>query len=300
MDRRFDDTVEGDVGAGGGLPRADRGLLSRLETFVQPFAASLREPEQHRHTVEYMTGLLSKLEHKTGEGIAYLHDQERRASRSSSARSPGTMRPCSRRWPTQVGEDLGEPDGVIVFDPSAFAKKGTKSVGVARQWCGRLGKVENCQVGIYMAYASREGTCAGQYTSLSPRRNGRRTGARRKAAGVPKGIKFRTRHELALEMLDEHGAAVAARLGRRRRRDGPSREFSPGIAGPWRALPAGGALEHADPRPRRAAAGILGARAASQEPVHAAWIAGARRCRRPPGRRSRSATARRGRWWSRS
>ena len=47
----------------------------------------------------------------------------------------------------QVGQDLGEPDGVIVFDPSAFAKKGTKSVGVIRQWCGRLGKVENCQVG---------------------------------------------------------------------------------------------------------------------------------------------------------
>ena len=44
---------------------------------------------------------------------------------------------------------------MIVFDPSAFAKKGTKSVGVARQWCGRLGKVENCQVGIYMAYVSR-------------------------------------------------------------------------------------------------------------------------------------------------
>ena len=54
----------------------------------------------------------------------------------------------------QVGDDLGEADGVIVFDPSAFAKKGTQSVGVARQWCGRLGKVENCQVGIYMAYVS--------------------------------------------------------------------------------------------------------------------------------------------------
>ena len=44
---------------------------------------------------------------------------------------------------------------MIVFDPSAFAKKGAKSVGVARQWCGRLGKVENCQVGVYMGYVSR-------------------------------------------------------------------------------------------------------------------------------------------------
>ena len=45
---------------------------------------------------------------------------------------------------TQVGQELGEPDGVIVFDPSGFPKKGTKSVGVAKQWCGRLGKIENC------------------------------------------------------------------------------------------------------------------------------------------------------------
>ena len=56
---------------------------------------------------------------------------------------------------------------MIVFDPSAFAKKGTKSVGVARQWCGRLGKVENCQVGVYMAYVIAERTCDRQYTSLS-------------------------------------------------------------------------------------------------------------------------------------
>ncbi len=64
-------------------------------------------------------------------------------------------RPSHMILAEQVGERLGEPDGVIVFDPSAFAKKGDKSVGVARQWCGRLGKVENCQVGVYMGYVSR-------------------------------------------------------------------------------------------------------------------------------------------------
>ena len=55
----------------------------------------------------------------------------------------------------QVGQELGEEDGIIVFDPSAFPKQGKKSVGVARQWCGRLGKVDNCQVAVYMA------TCRG-------------------------------------------------------------------------------------------------------------------------------------------
>ena len=55
----------------------------------------------------------------------------------------------------QIGAELGEDDAVLVFDPSAFAKKGTESVGVQRQWCGRLGKVDNCQVGVYLGYVSR-------------------------------------------------------------------------------------------------------------------------------------------------
>jgi DDE superfamily endonuclease len=77
MDRRFDTRLRDMLAQAEVSPELIDGLLSRLETFVHPFTASLREPEQHRHTVEYMTGLLSKLEHKTGEGIAYLHDQER-------------------------------------------------------------------------------------------------------------------------------------------------------------------------------------------------------------------------------
>ena len=57
--------------------------------------------------------------------------------------------------PTADLRRLAEADAVLVFDPSAFAKKGTASVGVQRQWCGRLGKVDNCQVGIYLGYAAR-------------------------------------------------------------------------------------------------------------------------------------------------
>src|SRR5262249_47518112 len=133
-------------------PALLEGLMKRLEEFAEPYAARLREPEQRRHTVEYLTGLLSKLEHKTSEGIADLLVQERQGLRKFGEHAP--LLSVVRE---QVGADLGQPDGVLVFDPSAFPKKGTQSVGVARQWCGRLGKVENCQVGVYMAYVSRDG-----------------------------------------------------------------------------------------------------------------------------------------------
>lgn len=207
MDRRFDTRLRDMLAQAQVSPELIDGLLSRLETFVHPFTASLREPEQQRHTVEYLTGLLSTLGHKTGEGIAYLQDQERQGLQKFIGQVPWDDRPLLRTLARQVGEDLGEADGVIVFDPSAFAKKGTQSVGVARQWCGRLGKVENCQVGISMVYASRKEHAIVNMRLYLP--EDWTTDRRRcKAAGVPKMVLFRTRHELALEMLDEHGALL--------------------------------------------------------------------------------------------
>jgi SRSO17 transposase len=207
MERRFDGRLKEMLAQAEVAPELIDGFLSRLETFVQPFSASLDEPEQRQHTVEYLSGLLSKLKHKTGEGIAYLHDQKRQGIQIFIGQVPWEDAPLLRTLATQIGEDLGEADGVIVFDPSAFAKKGTKSVGVARQWCGRLGKVENCQVGIYMAYVSRKDHALVD-TRLYLPEEWTKDRARCKAAGVPKGTKFRTRHELALEMLDEHGSRL--------------------------------------------------------------------------------------------
>ena len=110
----------------------------------------------------------------------------------------------------QVGEDLGEADGVIVFDPSALVKKGTKSVGVARQWFGRLSKVDNCQVGILMALVSRKGHALVN-TRLYLPHEWTKLASRCKAAGIPKQVKFQTRHEPALQMLDESGKHLAHR-----------------------------------------------------------------------------------------
>jgi SRSO17 transposase len=207
MDRRFDARLREMLAQAEVAPELIDGFLGRLETFVHPFSASLGEPEQHRHTIEYLTGLLSKLKRKTGEGIAYLLDQERQGLQKFIGQVPWADAPLLKVLATQVGAELGESDGVIVFDPSAFAKKGTKSVGVARQWCGRLGKIENCQVGIYMAYASRKDHAIVN-TRLYLPKEWTKDPARCKAAGVPKETKFRTRHELALEMLDEHGSLL--------------------------------------------------------------------------------------------
>jgi SRSO17 transposase len=181
-------------------PESMRGLLDRLETFIDPFSASLTQPGQRRRAAEYMTGLLSDLEHKTAEGIAYLLDQDRQTLQWFIGQADWDHRPLIATLADQVGRRLGEPDGVIVFDPSAFAKKGDKSVGVARQWCGRLGKVENCQVGVYLGYVSRIEQALVDFR-LYLHEDWAKDRARRKEAGVPKTIKLQTRHELALEML---------------------------------------------------------------------------------------------------
>ena len=183
------------------------GLMERLKSFVEPFAAALTEPEQRQHTLDYIRGLLSKLDRKTGEAIAYLHDQARQGLQKFIGHVPWEHRPLLMTLARQVAADLGEPDGVIVFDPSSFPKKGTKSVGVARQWCGRLGKVESCQVGIYMAYVSRK-EHAIVNTRLYLPEEWAKDRKRRIEAGVPKEIKFQTRHALALQMLDEQGSLL--------------------------------------------------------------------------------------------
>jgi SRSO17 transposase len=204
MERRYEVRLEQMLAQAEVSPELMRGLLKRLEAFADPFAESLTGPQQRRHAAEYMTGLLSKLERKTGEAIAYLHDQERQGLQKFVGEVPWDHRPVLATLARQVGKDLGEADAVVVFDPSAFPKKGTKSVGVARQWCGRNGKVDNCQVGVFMAYVSRK-EHALVNTRLYLPQDWTKDRARRKEAGVPKVIKFRTRHQLALEMLDECG-----------------------------------------------------------------------------------------------
>ena len=204
MERRFRvrlDELRQDAEVPVGLMR---GVFLRLEAFLQPFVEALCSPEQRTNAHQYVQGLLSDLDGKDVESIAYLHDRERQGLQKFIGQADWDHGPFLTELARQVGTELGEADGVLVFDPSSFAKKGTESVGVQRQWCGRLGKLDNCQVGVYLGYVSRREHALIDVRLYLPK-EWAQDRERRQKAGVPKEVRFRTRHELALEMLDERG-----------------------------------------------------------------------------------------------
>jgi len=147
---------------------------------------------------------LSDLGSKDVESIAYLHDRERQGLQKFIGQADWDHQPLLTELARQVGTELGQDDAVLVFDPSAFPKQGKESVGVQRQWCNRLGKIDNCQVGIYLGYVSRSEHALVDVRLYLPKEWARRK-RRRPKAGVPAAVRFRTRHELALQMLDERG-----------------------------------------------------------------------------------------------
>jgi len=179
-------------------------VLPRLERFMEPFVEPLVRREQQEHAHTFVQGLLSDLEHKNVESIAYRFGQDRMPLQWFVGVSDWDHEPLRDELVRQVGEQLGEEDGVIVFDPSGFPKSGKESVGVARQWCGRLGKVDNCQVAIFMGYVSSKEHALVDMRLFLPK-EWTQNKARREKAGVPKGVRYRTRHQLCLEMLAQHG-----------------------------------------------------------------------------------------------
>lgn len=207
MERRYEVRLQELLDDAVVSPEQVRGLLERLERFVEPFAACLVRSKQRELTQQYVAGLVSQVERKNVESIAYHHDQDRQALQKFVGQYTWDHRPLIGELVRQVGGALGREDAVLVFDPSAFPKKGNESVGVQRQWCGRLGKVDNCQVGVYLGYASAEEAALVDVRLYLPK-SWARSKARRAKCGVPADVKFRTRHELALEMLDEHGSAL--------------------------------------------------------------------------------------------
>jgi SRSO17 transposase len=204
MERRFELRKEALIAEAQVDDEAFRGVVERLEKFVEPFAVRLARREQVQHALDFVAGLVSDVDRKNTESIAYRHDQERKELQHFIGQSNWDHQPLILELAGQVGRELGCSDAVLVFDPSGFPKKGTESVGVQRQWCGRLGKVDNCQVGIYMGYASDVEHALVNMRLYLPE-DWATDSKRRKKCHVPRTIRFRTRHELCLEMLDETG-----------------------------------------------------------------------------------------------
>ena len=172
-----------------------------------PYQQALEAEAGQQHVHRYLAGLLSHLERKNAEEIATLVDVERQVMQDFIGTAPWNHRPLVEVLVGQVVNRLGEPDGVIAFDPSSFPKRGTHSVGVKRQWCGHRGKVDNCQVGVFMGYVSRQEHALLDFR-LSLPQEWARDEQRRQACHVPEDVSYRTRHDQCLEMLDEWGEHV--------------------------------------------------------------------------------------------
>jgi SRSO17 transposase len=204
MERRFEIRKQEILEEADIKPQVANGMLKRLEQFAQPFIASFGRREPKANAQMYICGLLSDLERKNIESIAYRYDRSREALQKFIGTAPWEHQPLQQELARQIGIKIGEDDGVIVFDPSGHKKCGRDSVGVQRQWLGRLGKVDNGQVGIYMGYASRKEHALVDERLYLPKEWGKDK-VRRKKCGVPKHIRYQTRHELALDMLKNNG-----------------------------------------------------------------------------------------------
>lgn len=132
-----------------------RQALPRFEAFVHRFAPLLGDDSRPARAQAYLRGLLlDNDDNKTAEAIALkVHGQpsQVRMTQVFVSQSPWPDAPLRHELALWVDEELGSPDGILVVDESSFLKGGDKSVGVARQYLGCVGKIANGQVAVYLA-----------------------------------------------------------------------------------------------------------------------------------------------------
>ena len=194
------------------LPKIDLAEISRkqlepcldnLREFVRRYDSRFYRVEQAGHAEIYIEGLLSDLSRKTCEPIAIDHGRHRKPLQHFVGAGLWDDEKVLEELQLHVREELGDPRGVLVLDPSAFLKKGKNSVGVKRQWCGRIGATANCQVGVFLAYAGRGGAALVDrrlylpHEWCQPRR--------RDLGHVPQEVRFQTRQEIAIDLLKKVG-----------------------------------------------------------------------------------------------
>lgn len=181
--------------------------LSALAVFADRYKPLMRRSEQGAHLEMYLEGLVSGIERKSVEPIATAHGVYRRPLQHFVGAGGWSDSAVRVQMQKEIVSEIGETSGVLLIDGCSVPKKGTDSVGVARQWCGRLGKVDNCQVGVYVGYSTSKGKALLD-GSLYLSEEWVADLDRRELTYVPEEVEFRTRWELADELLK----AVAPRV----------------------------------------------------------------------------------------
>ena len=172
-----------------------------IEAVHARIAGRFRRPEPRRRVLDYLKGLLSPIQRKNGWQLA---------EQAGEPNPDGVQRLLATYdWDADLVRDdlqgylvehLGDPQGVLVVDETGFLKKGSKSVGVKRQYSGTAGRIENCQIGVFLAYASPQGRALLDRELYLPA-EWAEDRARRQEAGVPQQVSFQTKPQLAKVML---------------------------------------------------------------------------------------------------
>jgi SRSO17 transposase len=183
-------------------------VAASFAAFHAYFAPLFGRKEAQRRSEQYVRGLLvQQTDRRNAENVAEtIAGATPRALQRLLTEAPWPTEPVIERLQAYVGARLTTPEGIFVLDESGFPKQGKKSVGVARQYCGTLGKVGNCQLGVFLAYVSARGhALVDKRLYLPPAWT--EDPARCRAAGVPEEVGYQSLAELGLAMLRQARAA---------------------------------------------------------------------------------------------
>lgn len=186
--------------------------MAELDSLMVRIGGRFTRPEPRARVREYVAGLLAGLERKNGWTLAEragegCPDGMQRLLRKADWDVDG-VRDDVRDY---VVEHLGDPGGVLVGDDTGFLKKGVKSAGVQRQYSGTAGRTENCQIGVFLAYASERGHALIDRELYVPE-SWTADRDRCRAAGIPDEVEFSTKPRQMIAML-ERTVAAGVRFG---------------------------------------------------------------------------------------